>query len=45
LRVPVGEWEQRLQGYHAELTWAWNDWLGHAARVIQSKLSEHEGEE
>lgn len=43
LRVTPEFWEQRMQGYYAEIKHGiWNDWLGYAARMIQSKLSEHE---
>jgi hypothetical protein len=36
------EWEKELQPRYAELKWAWNDWLGLAARRIQARLSEME---
>ena len=37
-------WENQLEGRYQELQQAWMDWCGHAARVIQSQLSEHEEE-
>jgi hypothetical protein len=37
-------WDNQLEGRFQELKHVWNDWLGEAARKIQSKLSEHESE-
>jgi hypothetical protein len=37
-------WVKQLEPCYSELKRAWGDWLGQAARKIQSKLNEHEGE-
>lgn len=42
MRVTPEVWDSQLKQRYEELKWAWTDWLGYAARMIQSKLSEHE---
>lgn len=42
MTVHENVWDKQLEPCYSELKWAWGDWLGEAARKIQSKLSEHE---
>lgn len=42
MTVTDAVWEKQLFGCYRELKHVWSDWLGEAARKIQSKLSEHE---
>jgi hypothetical protein len=42
MRVTDRVWEKTLEPCYREVKWAWADWLGSAARMIQAKLSEAE---
>lgn len=42
MNVTDAVWEKQLEPRYRELKHTWTDWLGEAARKIQSKLSEHE---
>lgn len=42
MQVHANVWTRELAPRYAELTWAWNDWIGLAARRIQARLCEQE---
>lgn len=45
MRVSDRVWERQLYNRFRDLQGTWQDWLGHAARSIQARLSESEDQE